>query len=65
MPRPNRSAPTRTAFCTATMPTQLYVVGDEVTRKTNERALGLASELLSPGEDASFESHDGLRVSAS
>ena len=31
---------------------------------TRERALGLAPELLSPGEDASFESHDGLRVSA-
>jgi dipeptidyl aminopeptidase/acylaminoacyl peptidase len=26
--------------------------------------LGVAPELLSPGEDASFESHDGLRVSA-
>ena len=31
---------------------------------TRERALGLAPELLSVGEDASFESHDGLRVSA-
>ena len=31
---------------------------------TRERALGLAPELLSAGEDASFESHDGLRVSA-
>ena len=56
------------AFCTATMPTQLYVLGaDAVTepaRRTSERALGLAPKLLSPGEDASFESHDGLRVSA-
>jgi pimeloyl-ACP methyl ester carboxylesterase len=56
------------AFCTATSPTQLYVLppdsGARPARKTNERAIGLAPELLSPGEDASFESHDGLRVSA-
>jgi dipeptidyl aminopeptidase/acylaminoacyl peptidase len=31
---------------------------------TRERALGLAPELLSRGEDASFTSHDGLRVSS-
>ena len=37
---------------------------DAPARLTSERALGLAPELLSPGEDASFESHDGLRVSA-
>jgi pimeloyl-ACP methyl ester carboxylesterase len=56
------------AFCTATMPTQLYVLEPEAdappSRKTQERALGLASELLAAGEDASFESHDGLRISA-
>ena len=52
------------SFCTATMPTQLYVIGDDIERKTNERALGLDPHVLSPGEDASFESHDGLRVSA-
>ncbi|MGH3134986.1 MAG: prolyl oligopeptidase family serine peptidase, partial [Gaiellaceae bacterium] len=56
------------SFCTATMPTQLYVLDRDGTskpgRRTNERALGLATELLSSGEDASFESHDGLRVSA-
>ena len=34
------------------------------TTLTRERALGLAPDLLSAGEDASFESHDGLRVSA-
>ena len=33
-------------------------------RRTRERALGLPPDLLSPGEDASFESHDGVRVSA-
>jgi pimeloyl-ACP methyl ester carboxylesterase len=54
------------AFCTATMPTQLYVLDEDAApaRRTRERALGLPPELLSPGEDASFESHDGLRVSA-
>jgi pimeloyl-ACP methyl ester carboxylesterase len=54
------------AFCTATMPTQLSVLDDEArpARRTRERALGLPPELLSAGEDASFESHDGLRVSA-
>ncbi|MFL5967051.1 MAG: prolyl oligopeptidase family serine peptidase [Gaiellaceae bacterium] len=52
------------SFCTATMPTQLYVIGDDVSRRTQERALGLDPALLSPGEDASFASHDGLRVSA-
>src|SRR5262245_20598724 len=55
------------AFCTATSPTQLHVLpasdgpSDVLTR---ERALGLAPQVLSAGEDASFESHDGLRVSA-
>jgi len=56
------------AFCTATMPTQLFVLdptgASKPERRTNERALGLAPQLLSAGEDASFESHDGLRVSA-
>jgi pimeloyl-ACP methyl ester carboxylesterase len=55
------------SFCTATSPTQLYVVaedGPSPVRLTRERALGVAPELLARGEDASFESHDGLRVSA-
>ncbi len=55
------------AFCTATMPTQLYVLdaeGGPPARKTSERPLGIAPELLAAGEDASFASHDGLRVSA-
>jgi dipeptidyl aminopeptidase/acylaminoacyl peptidase len=56
------------AFCTATSPTQLYVLSSGGTaparQLTRERALGVAPELLSPGEDASFTSHDGLRVSA-
>ena len=54
------------AFCTATMPTQLYVLDENATpvQRTRERALGLAPELLAAGEDASYDSHDGLRVSA-
>jgi dipeptidyl aminopeptidase/acylaminoacyl peptidase len=55
------------AFCTATSPTQLHVLPatDGASNVlTRERALGLAPEVLSAGEDASFESHDGLRVSA-
>jgi dipeptidyl aminopeptidase/acylaminoacyl peptidase len=52
------------SFCTATTPTQLYVIGAGAEQRTRERALGLPPQLLSPGEDASFESHDGLRVSA-
>jgi dipeptidyl aminopeptidase/acylaminoacyl peptidase len=55
------------AFCTATMPTQLYVLEpahNAPSKKTRERALGLAPELLAAGEDASFDSHDGLRISA-
>lgn len=55
------------SFCTATSPTQLHVLPAEEgtpTQLTRERALGLRSELLSAGEDASFESHDGLRISA-
>ena len=55
------------SFCTATEPTQLYVLpagAGAPKRRTRERVLGLAPELLSAGVDASFESHDGLRVSA-
>jgi dipeptidyl aminopeptidase/acylaminoacyl peptidase len=55
------------SFCTATDPTQLWLLepsAAEPVRRTRERVLGLASDLLSEGEDASFESHDGLRVSA-
>jgi pimeloyl-ACP methyl ester carboxylesterase len=54
------------SFCTATMPTQLYVLDEAAApaRRTRERALGLPPDLLAAGEDASFASHDGLRVSA-
>ncbi|HJU48312.1 MAG TPA: alpha/beta fold hydrolase [Gaiellaceae bacterium] len=54
------------AFCTATQPTQLYVIDAQglPRRLTRERPLGLDPALLSGGEDASYLSHDGLRVSA-
>jgi dipeptidyl aminopeptidase/acylaminoacyl peptidase len=56
------------AFSTATSPTQIYTVeGKErgrIVQHTRERLLGLPSAWLSPGEDASYSSYDGLRVSA-
>jgi dipeptidyl aminopeptidase/acylaminoacyl peptidase len=55
------------AFCTATSPTQLYLLpaaAGPPAALTRERALGVSPEVLAAGEDASFESHDGLRVSA-
>lgn len=56
------------AHCTATRPTQIYVrpgrARAKARRLTDERPLGLAPDLLAPGEDASFSSHDGLRISA-
>jgi pimeloyl-ACP methyl ester carboxylesterase len=56
------------SFCTATEPTQLYVLdpppATAPTPLTRERPLGLDPALLSRGEDASYVSHDGLRVSA-
>jgi dipeptidyl aminopeptidase/acylaminoacyl peptidase len=56
------------SFSTATSPTQIHTVAgparDRVVRHTRERVLGIADGVLSPGEDASFTSFDGLRVSA-
>lgn len=55
------------SFSTATSPTQLYTVAiktKKVLQHTGERVLGVPGEWLSPGEDASFTSHDGTRVSA-
>lgn len=56
------------SFSTATSPTQLYSLNgkrkDRITRHTNERIVGIPDEYLAKGEDASFVSHDGLRVSA-
>jgi dipeptidyl aminopeptidase/acylaminoacyl peptidase len=56
------------SFSTAVSPTQIYTIEgkrrDDYFRHTDEMILGIAEESLSPGEDASFTSHDGLRVSA-
>jgi pimeloyl-ACP methyl ester carboxylesterase len=56
------------SYSTATSPTQIYTVGGAerktITQHTHERVLGFAPDWLSPGEEASFTSHDGLRVSA-
>jgi len=53
------------AFSTATSPVQLYSLeGDAVIRHTDERIAGISPDELSRGEDASYVSHDGSRVSA-
>jgi pimeloyl-ACP methyl ester carboxylesterase len=54
---------------TATSPTQIYRLKPKkkrikVKQLTRERVLGIPQETLAPGEDASFTSFDGLRVSA-
>ena len=65
----NQAADTHVlSYSTATSPTQIYSISGKsrkkVTQHTQEHVLGLPDELLSPGEDASFTSHDGLRTSA-
>ncbi|PTM58586.1 S9 family peptidase [Desmospora activa] len=56
------------AFSSATSPIQLYTVEGAdrktVIQRTRERALGLDHNRLAAGEDASFTSFDGLRISA-
>ena len=56
------------SFSTATSPTQLYTVEDKerstIVMHTDERLLGIPEEQLARGEDASFTSFDGKRVSA-
>jgi hypothetical protein len=56
------------SFSTATSPTQIYSIEgkkrDVRILHTNEKILGIPDSLLSKGEDASFITHDGLRVSA-
>lgn len=53
---------------TATSPTQLVSVEGKKRKRvvihTRERILGVPDSLLSAGEDASFASYDGLRISA-
>jgi fermentation-respiration switch protein FrsA (DUF1100 family) len=56
------------SFCTSTSPTQIYTIEgskrQDLYLHTSERIFAIPDELLSKGEDASFTSHDGLRVSA-
>ena len=55
------------AFSTATSPAQIYTLeGSDraVVQHTAERVLGIPETWLASGEDASYVSHDGLRVSA-
>lgn len=55
-------------FSTATSPAQIYSVPLEkpkrVAAHTRERVLGIPQRWMSPGVDASYDSFDGLRVSA-
>lgn len=56
------------SFSTATSPTQIYTIEgrkrNDLSLHTNEKILGIPDPYLSKGEDASYVSHDGLRVSA-
>jgi pimeloyl-ACP methyl ester carboxylesterase len=56
------------SFSNAVSPTQIYTVEgkkrDEIIMHTAEKVLGIPDEHLSSGEDASFVSFDGLRISA-
>jgi len=56
------------SFSTGVSPTQIYTVEGKdrktIVIHTDERILGIPENQLSKGEDASFFSHDGLRVSA-
>jgi len=54
------------AFSSATTPAQLATItaDGKATIVTRNRLLGVDLQLLSPGEDASYDSHDGLRISA-
>lgn len=56
------------SFSTAVSPTQLYTISgpnrDQLTRHTNERILAIPNAHLSTGEDYSYDSYDGLRISA-
>ena len=56
------------SFSTAVSPTQIYSIErkkrDFIVVHTNEKVLGIPEEHLSKGEDASFTSFDGLRISA-
>jgi esterase/lipase len=58
------------SFTTATNPSQLYLFEEKATkpnqytRLSSERILGIPQKFLSLGEDASYKTFDGLRISA-
>ena len=56
------------AFTRANSPSQLYIISSgaesTATRLSSEKVLGIPDEYLSAGEDASYTTFDGLRVSA-
>ncbi len=56
------------SFSTAVSPIQIYSIErkkrDFIVVHTNEKVLGIPEEHLSKGEDASYTSFDGLRISA-
>jgi pimeloyl-ACP methyl ester carboxylesterase len=56
------------SFSTAISPSQIYSIEKKkrnfIVQHTNEKILGIPEEHLSKGEDASFISFDGVRVSA-
>jgi pimeloyl-ACP methyl ester carboxylesterase len=56
------------SFSNAVSPTQIYTVEgkkrDQIILHTSERVLGIPEEYLSSGEDASYTSFDGVRMSA-
>ncbi len=56
------------SFSTAVAPTQIYTVEgadrSAVVLHTPQQAFDVPADMLAPGEDASFRSFDGLRISA-
>lgn len=53
------------SFTTATSPAQIVTIEPEkICYHTREKVLGIPADWLSAGEDASFVSYDGLRISA-
>ena len=55
------------SFSTATSPTQIYRIKkqrEKIKKLTNEKVLAISDDLLAPGEEATFTSFDGLRISA-
>ncbi len=56
------------SFSSATLPAQIYTIDgaerDKMQLHTSERILGIPQDWFSTGEDAAYDSHDGLRISA-